>query len=99
MRLCLALGCTLAELGERMTSQEFGLWIAYHQIEPFGEVRADLRAGIVASTVANYAGRMRTKEAGAAQPSEFMPFLKHDEPEQTVQEPDPIAYFNSLRKS
>ena len=32
---------------------EFQEWCLYYQIEPWGEDRADLRAGIVASTLHN----------------------------------------------
>lgn len=28
-------------------------WMAYYTIEPFGEARADLRAGVIASLLAN----------------------------------------------
>ena len=53
-RLALALGrvdvdAMLAELD----AQELMRWLGYHQLEPWGEERADLRAGIVASTIAN----------------------------------------------
>lgn len=96
MRLCLVLGCTLAELGQRMTAQEFGLWAALYAREPFGDVRGDLQAGIVAATVANYAGRMRSEGAGAAQPGEFMPLIRQDTTPEPVQEPDPVKYFSNL---
>lgn len=32
-----------------MDSAEFGEWIAYHTLEPFGPEREDYRAGVVAS--------------------------------------------------
>ena len=44
---------TVAELLSRTTSRELSEWMVYYELEPFGEERADLRAGIVASTVAN----------------------------------------------
>jgi hypothetical protein len=98
MRLCLALGCTLGELGQRMTAQEFGLWAAFYGMEPFGEARADLRSAIVAATVANYAGRVRSQSAGAAQPSEFMPLLRSEVEPKPTEAPDPVAYFTALSK-
>lgn len=52
-RLALALGRTFQELGDSMTGQELTRWMEYDAIEPIGEQRADLRAGIVASTIAN----------------------------------------------
>jgi hypothetical protein len=43
----------VAELQERMSSLEFAEWMEFGEIEPWGEERADVRAAIVASTVAN----------------------------------------------
>jgi hypothetical protein len=51
-------------------------WIEYHRIEPFGEERADLRAGIIAATVANCLARGKGKPA--FRPDAFMP--KYDKP-------------------
>ena len=45
-------------------------WLAYDQLEPIGETRADLRAGIIASTIANV---QRSKGAAAYKPGDFMP--------------------------
>lgn len=56
---------------ERLNAREFAEWIAYWNIEPWGEERADLRAGIIAATVAN-AAPFRSGRSFAA--SEFMPF-------------------------
>jgi hypothetical protein len=55
--------------------------LAFYKIDPFGDQRADLRAGIVAATINN---RMRGKNENTSQPVEFMPFR---EPiEQTAEE-------------
>ena len=60
---------TVAELLARIDSAELTEWMAYSQIEPFGEERADLRAGIVASTTANvWSGKGKSFK-----PSDFMP--------------------------
>jgi hypothetical protein len=56
----------LAEL----TSPQIAEWMAYFQLEPFGERRADLRAGIIASTVAN---AHRAKDSRPYKPQDFMP--------------------------
>lgn len=53
-----------------MGSRELSEWIAYSELEPFGEERADLRAGIIASTIANSS---QTTRAEAYQPRDFMP--------------------------
>lgn len=47
----------------------FQQWMAYAQLEPFGEERADLRAGIVAAAASN-AGGVR---GAPAKPRDFMP--------------------------
>ncbi len=61
----------------RITFAQFGEWMVYSNLEPFGEERADLRAGIIASTVANASGS--TKKT--FKPSDFMPdFGKESKP-------------------
>lgn len=54
--------------------------LAYGRVEPFGEQRADLRSGIIASTVANVNRGRRQK---AFQPTDFMPYPPRRKP-QTV---------------
>ena len=54
----------------RCNARQFAEWRAYYQIEPWGEERADLRAGIIASTIANV---NRGKGQKAFMPSDFMP--------------------------
>jgi len=41
------LGCTFDELGRRMSATEYLMWRADYMIEPWGEERADLRAGTI----------------------------------------------------
>ena len=94
MTLALKLGRTLEELGSSMSSEEFSLWLEMYQVDLWGELRAYERAGVVASTVANYAGMMRSKSAEPAKPSDFMPLMGNAPEEET--EPDPVAYFSGL---
>ena len=61
---------TVGELLSRISSRELSEWRAYCGLEPFGEDRADLRAGIVASTVANVFRKSGTKPYKA---QDFMP--------------------------
>jgi hypothetical protein len=75
-RLALAMGRTLQELRAALSYAEFQEWCLYYQIEPWGEDRSDLRAGIVASTIANYAGRQRSDGAEPARPVDYMPYLE-----------------------
>lgn len=58
-----------------LDSAELTEWMAYYTIEPFGEQRADLRAGIIASTLVNM---NRAKSSKAVSPREFMPFIDDD---------------------
>jgi len=58
-----------------MSSHELTEWKVYEVVEPFGEARADLRAGIIAATVANFSGN-RAKGSKALSPLDFMPLLK-----------------------
>ena len=94
MLLALAMGRTLGELGEQMTGEEFGYWSALYRSDPWGEQRADLRAGIVAATVANYAGKMRGERSEPARPSDYMPYLERTE--DVNLDPDPIAFFGAI---
>ena len=96
MSLALALGCTLAELGQRMTAAEFALWAEYHAIRPWGGELHEMLAGTVSATVANYAGKSRPKEAPPAVPADFMPFARREREDEPEQEPDPGAFFNAL---
>ena len=61
---------TVGELLARISSRELTEWALYAEMEPFGETRADLRAGIVASTMANL---YRQKGSKALTPADFMP--------------------------
>ena len=71
-RLALALGMTVEELGERMSSRELSEWLAFDRISPIGDERDDLRSAIVASTVAN-CHRSRNEPFT---PQDFMPFVQ-----------------------
>jgi hypothetical protein len=66
----LQLGCTVRELLKRVDSKELSEWMAFDSIEPIGDIRTDLAAGIVASTVANC---HRGKSQQAFMPMDFMP--------------------------
>ena len=69
-RLALALGMGVAECQRRVDAREFAEWMAFCRLEPFGEWRADLRAGIVACVVAQSMGG---KGAKTFRPEDFMP--------------------------
>ncbi len=71
----MALGKTVGQLSEELSDAELQEWMAFYRIEPFGGERADLRAGIIASTIFNV---NRGKRGRASKPTDFMPFLKAD---------------------
>ena len=52
----------------RIDSSELTEWFIYSNLNPFGPERADLRAGTIASTVANC-----LSDSGRWKPSDFMP--------------------------
>jgi hypothetical protein len=66
--LALALGMTVREMLGKLDSRELTEWMALDGMDPIGQERDDLRAGIVASVVANCHS---TK--GRFKPSDFVP--------------------------
>ena len=63
---------TVGELLERIEARELTEWMAFYQLEPFGEQRADLRAGIVTAMIANV-NRDKKKRRKPHKPQDFMP--------------------------
>ena len=56
-----------------MSALQFEEWADFYSQEPWGEWRSDLRAGIVASTIAN----VHLKQgADPLTPQDFMPFME-----------------------
>jgi hypothetical protein len=72
-RLALALGIPVRELLSRIGSDEITEWMAFYQLEPFGDMRADIRSGVIACTFAN---AHRTQHTPPFTPEDFMPFAK-----------------------
>lgn len=62
-----------------MSSKEFAEWMAYAQIEPFGDERADMRMAILASLIANV-NRDPKKKSTPYEVSDFMPKFEASEP-------------------
>lgn len=69
-RLALALGMTVAELGQRMSSVELSEWAVFFELEPL-DADSEWRAGLVASTIANV-NRDPKKLSRAFSPEDFM---------------------------
>ena len=82
--------CDVPEAQAKCNSQRFTEWQAYYEIDPWGEERADLRAGIIASTIANV---HRDPKKKAFTFGDFMPdFDPKPKPRQT-----PVQMFNMLK--
>jgi hypothetical protein len=60
------------ELLERVESAELSEWMAYDQLDPFGNYRGDLQSAIVASTIANV-NLNRKKRKKPFSPDDFIP--------------------------
>ena len=76
--LALALGRGLPEVMS-MTAAEFHAWRAYYNVYPFGSMRGDIQAGIVASTIANV---NRPKNHQGYTAADFMLFKSKPPPDQ-----------------
>lgn len=94
--LALKMGRTLDELYASMSSREFSLWVEMYRDDQWGEAREDLRAGLIAATVANYAGKVRT-DSNALGAEAFFPGLVKEV--EVQEEPDPIAFFTAVAAS
>lgn len=95
--LALRMGRTIGELMETMSSQEFSIWIELFEEDQWGEAREDFRFGMVAATIANYAGKVRSDKAPQACAADFMPTLR-TVPVEPV-EPDPVMFFKAVAAS
>ena len=63
----------MAELEATMSSRELSEWMAYERVDgPVGPQREDLRAGIIAATVAN----CHRSKGVAFKPTDFMPYYE-----------------------
>jgi hypothetical protein len=80
---------TVAELLACISSRELSEWRAYARLNPFGEERGDLQAGIVAATVANTA-RDPKRRPRPFRARDFMPEFR-SEGQQTMEEQLQIA--------
>lgn len=79
---------TVRQLLASLDSAELTEWMAFDRLDPFGESRADLRAGIIASAAANHGYRdIKTPY----QPGDFMPYLKRSDEPVLLDDPDKQA--------
>jgi len=79
-RLVLGIGgMTKQELVQRMSSTEFSDWVEFWRREPWGPIRDNMHAGVIASTIAN---RMRGRNAKATTMQDFMLVTPEQDAEQ-----------------
>lgn len=87
---------TVAELLDRMSSRELSEWMAFYEIEPWGEERADLRQGMTTSAVHNSI-QAQTKHPKWTKPEDFMLFKESTQPKTDEAGPvDPSALKDKL---
>jgi len=63
---------------EAMSGEQLRGWLAFAAVEPFGAAQADLRAGMIARTIAE-PNRDASKRSEPFQPLEFVPWLVTEE--------------------
>ncbi len=61
-----------------MSAEEYQSWELFEQYEPFGDVQADYRAGVIASRVHNMSLKV-TKKRYLIEPEEFFQSLDKNE--------------------
>ena len=71
-RVAALLSCTVAEARLRISSAEFVDWCAFYSLEPWGYEADTWRMAVLASTTANYSGRVKKP----LKPSDFIPSPK-----------------------
>jgi hypothetical protein len=76
-RLALALGCTVHELLERVSSAELTEWLAFDRVEPIGAWRGDYNFAMLAAL---YANANRKKGSKPFKTVDFMPVLPDNDP-------------------
>ena len=72
---------------KRMSSRTLTEWMAYHNLEPFGDELLDIHFSNITATLAN---ANRKKGSAAAQPKEFRLWKE-------IRSFDPQAFFDNLK--
>lgn len=76
-----------------MSSAEFSLWIESYKEDQWGDKWQDWRTGVIASTIANFAGKTLANGHPGTDPKDFMPNFDQED---VVIEPDPVAFFTAI---
>jgi hypothetical protein len=82
---------TVREMLARIDSRELSEWMVAYSLNPWGPERADLRAGMIASTVANC-----MSENGGFKASDFMPQFGPPEEKTSEQLKDTMMRFTGM---
>lgn len=75
---------------ETMSWRQLQGWMEFYALDPFGEERADLRMGILASLIAN-SHRDAKQTPTPYAPSDFMPFAKSAAAEERAKKSGPLV--------
>jgi hypothetical protein len=91
----------VSEMLERMSSRELTDWQGYYQSDPWGEQRADWRAGMICAVIAN--SFRDPKKGKTFKPEDFMPRIGKKKGGQTTEDQLGMvrhlhALFNSAEK-
>ena len=89
----MALGRTVEDLEVNLSYRELTEWIAYYELEPWGEERADLRMGIETSSLVRLWAD--PKKAKAITPAMFMPYYEPP-PKRQKTPAEILAVFDAL---
>lgn len=83
-----------------ISSDEFTEWLAYYQIEPFGDTIADLRHGTACALVANI-NRNAEHRPEPYEPGDFIHWVNDEAAAAATEEPiqmdDPIAHSQLIK--
>lgn len=71
----------MEEAQERLSAKEFSEWLAYFQLEPWGEYRDDLRMGVLTVRVAN---ALRSKDSQPTTLKDYI-FRFDEDPEEKTE--------------
>ena len=82
-------------MSEEISDAELYEWMAFYRLEPFGDERADVRAGMVCAVVHNV---NRGKRGKAAKPTDFMPYhTAAEDRRKALDRPDPKDLSQKVR--
>lgn len=88
--MALALGRTVQELDNTLSSTELSYWIAYYSLHPFGSDRDNIHSAIISATIANV---NRGKNQPAFNAEDFMIRNQHDKRKADTK--SVLAFFNA----